>query len=91
VAKLTDREIQALKAAASVPELADALASKIDRDATPDLVPAGVPVLQPTDERRRSGWHYTPRSLTQSIVAETLRPILERLGPKARPEQILDI
>jgi hypothetical protein len=91
VAKLTDREAQGVKAASNVHELAEALERKIDRDATPDLVPAGVPVLQPTDERRRSGSHYTPRSLTQPIVAETLRPILERLGPKATPEQILNL
>jgi hypothetical protein len=44
-----------------------------------------------TDERRRSGSHYTPRSLTQPIVAETLRPIFERLGPQATPDQILSL
>ena len=30
-------------------------------------------VLQPSDERRRSGSHYTPRSLTEPIVRTTLR------------------
>ena len=64
---------------------------KVDRDATPDIMPPGTPILQPTDERRRSGSHYTPRSLTEPIVAETLRPIFERLGPRADPEQILDL
>ena len=39
-------------------------------------------VLQPSEERRRSGSHYTPRSLTEPIVRTTLRPILERLGAK---------
>ena len=29
---------------------------------------AGTPILQPTDERRRTGSHYTPRSLTAPIV-----------------------
>jgi type I restriction-modification system DNA methylase subunit len=48
-------------------------------------------MLQSTDERRRSSSHYTPRSLTQPIVAETLRPILERLGPRATPERILEL
>ena len=48
-------------------------------------------VLQPSDERRRSGSHYTPRSLTEPIVETTLRPILERLGPNPTPEQILDL
>ena len=63
----------------------------IDRDVTPDIVPAGTPVLQPTDERRRSGSHYTPRSLTEPIVSEALRPIFERMGPKPAPEAILDL
>jgi hypothetical protein len=40
-----------------------ALNAAIDRGATPDLVPAGAMVLQPSEERRRSGSHYTPRSL----------------------------
>ena len=47
--------------------------------------------LQPTDERRRSGSHYTPRSLTEPIVRTTLEPILERLGEQPTPEQILDL
>ena len=33
----------------------------------------------------------SPRSLTQPIVAETLRPILGRLGPRATPEQVLEL
>ena len=48
-------------------------------------------VLQPSDERRRSGSHYTPRTLTEPIVETTFRPILERLGPNPTPEQILDL
>jgi len=48
-------------------------------------------VLQPSDERRKSGSHYTPRSLTEPIVQTTLRPILERLGPDATPTQILEL
>ena len=68
-----------------------ALDRKVDRDATPNIVPADTPILQPTDERRRSGSHYTPRSLTEPIVLEALRPIFDRLGPVARPEEILDL
>ena len=68
-----------------------ALDKAIDRDATPDIAPPGTPVLQPTDERRRSGSHYTPRSLTGPIVSEALRPVLERLGPAPEPEAILDL
>ena len=32
------------------------------------------PLLQPTDERRRTGSHYTPRSLTAPIVQHALEP-----------------
>ena len=67
----------------------------IDRAATPDLVPTGAMVLQPSEERRRSGSHYTPRALTEPIVRTTLEPILARLRgdgrPAAAPEQILDL
>ena len=67
----------------------------IDRAATPDLVPKGAMVLQPSEERRRSGSHYTPRALTEPIVRTTLEPILARLrgddGRPPRPEQILDL
>jgi hypothetical protein len=51
----------------------------------------GALYLQPTEERRRSGSHYTPRSLTEPIVRTTLRPVLEALGERPRPEQILDL
>jgi hypothetical protein len=89
VAALTSREERAVAEAGTGEALAAGLAGKVDEDATPSLAPPGQPLLQATDERRRSGSHYTPRSLTQPIVAETLRPILERLGPRATPEQIL--
>ena len=47
--------------------------------------------MQPTDERRRTGSHYTPRSLTEPIVRHALEPAFERLGPNATPEQVLDL
>lgn len=68
-----------------------ALHRLIDRAATPAVVPAGTPVLQPTEERRRSGSHYTPPSLTRPIVADTPAPVLARLGATPTPEQILDL
>ena len=50
---------------------------------------------QPSEERRRSGSHYTPRALTEPIVRTTLEPILSRLRGEdsrpPRPEQILDL
>ena len=81
----------ALRAAQTPEDIVAALDKAIDRDATPDIAPPGTPVLQPTDERRRSGSHYTPRSLTGPIVSEALRPALERLGPSPAPAAILDL
>ncbi|WP_254434618.1 DNA methyltransferase [Aphanizomenon sp. UHCC 0183] len=54
-------------------------------------MPVGSLYLQPGEERRRSGSHYTPRALTEPIVKETLRPILEALGENPTPEQILEL
>lgn len=89
--KLTGNAAATLRTAATIADVVAALERTVDRDVTPDVVAAGTPVLQPTDERRRSGSHYTPRSLTEPIVSEALRPILERLGPGARPENILEL
>jgi hypothetical protein len=80
-----------LKAAASVEDLLAAMEKRIDRGATPAPVPKGGLVLQPTDERRRSGSHYTPRSFTEPIVRKTLEPILKRLGDHPTPAQILEL
>ena len=78
--KLTATVNRPVKAAANVTDLHAALASVVDSAATPDIVPRGAMILQPGDERRRSGSHYTPRELTAPIVEETLSPVLERLG-----------
>ena len=88
--KLTDRVRQAVREADTVEALHAALDPVIDRRATPDLAPAGAMVLQPSEERRRSGSHYTPRELTEPIVRTTLEPILDRLrtepdGTLAKP------
>ena len=92
---LTDTVAKGLRAAETVEDLHAALDRVQDKDATPDLVPAGALVLQPNEERRRSGSHYTPRELTEPIVRHTLAPILGRLrgeGDRApTPAQILDI
>jgi hypothetical protein len=47
-----------------------ALGKKVSRY-TPHPLPPGAMFLQPTEERRRSGSHYTPRSLVAPIVATT--------------------
>jgi len=88
---LTTNHKKALKDADTHDAVVAALDSRVAHAATPRIVPKGAMLLQPSDERRRSGSHYTPRSLTQPIVAKTLEPILARLGPDARPDQILDL
>ncbi len=87
--KVTARVAGALKDARSIADLEAALESVVDRAITPKLLSAGVPVLQPTETRRRSGTHYTPRTLTEPIVAEALRPVLDRLGSEVRAEELL--
>ncbi len=92
---LTDRVRKPVAAAQSVADLHAALQPVIDAAATPDLVPAGAMVLQPSQARRRSGSHYTPRELTEPIVRTALEPILARLrgpgGEPPAPEAILDL
>lgn len=68
-----------LKDAETIEELLKALDKKVQKKVTPRIVPQGAIVLQPSDERRRSGSHYTPRSLTEPIVRTTLEPILNQL------------
>jgi hypothetical protein len=82
---------KALEASQTTEAMLDALHKRIARNATPAPVPAGGLVLQPTDARRRSGSHYTPRSLTEPIVRTTLEPVLEQLGPRPAPAQILEL
>ncbi|WP_437562981.1 type IIL restriction-modification enzyme MmeI [Sorangium sp. So ce542] len=52
---------------------------------------AGRLALQPGEERRRTGSHYTPRSLTEKVVRRTLEPLLACLGEARTPEQILQL
>jgi len=84
---------RALREAADVPALAAALAPVVDARACPRGSPvgAGTPILQPTDERRRTGSHYTPPSLTRPIVAHALEPALARIGADATPAAVLDL
>ena len=92
---LTAKVLKVVKDAASLEDLHAALHPVVDLHATPDLVPTGAMVLQPSEERRRSGSHYTPRALTEPIVRTTLEAILARLrdvdGRPLRPAQILDL
>ena len=93
--KVSETVNSALRAASTLEDLHAALAPVADVAATPDLVPEGALVLQPSEERRRSGSHYTPRSLTEPIVRTALEPILARLrgggSLPPKPEAILDL
>ncbi|WP_338867916.1 DNA methyltransferase [Myxococcus stipitatus] len=48
-------------------------------------------VLQPGDERRRTSSHYTPRSLSASIVRRALDPLLKTMGPQPSSERLLNL
>jgi len=74
-----------LKEAESLEQLLEALDKKIAKKVAPRTVPKGAIVLQPSDECRRSGSHYTPRSLTEPIVRTTLEPILKQLCDPEAP------
>ncbi|WP_198032609.1 DNA methyltransferase [Mesorhizobium sp. WSM2561] len=91
--KLSAKQIKELKEAADVPALLAAFGGAVDQRASPGslLLGAGAPYLQPTEERRRSGSHYTPRSLTEPIVRYALEPAFERIGANASPEAVLSL
>ena len=93
--KLTDRVKKTVSDAESLEALHAALLPVIDQAATPDWVSRGAMVLQPSEARRRSGSHYTPRELTSPIVRTTFDPILAALqgteGKPPKPEAILDL
>ncbi|SDK28051.1 MULTISPECIES: Eco57I restriction-modification methylase domain-containing protein [Bradyrhizobium] len=90
---LSDKASKALSAATNATAVVEALRPIVDERASPGgaLSPPGSPLLQPTDERRRTGSHYTPRSLTAPIVEYALKPAFDRLGPDARPEEVLEL
>ena len=71
--KLTDRKSKlptavaiAIRDARTQDHLVAGLDRLIDRRLTPTPVPAGSLVFQPSPERRRTGSHYTPPSLTRA-------------------------
>ncbi len=86
---LKDKMAGEVRAAKSVEELHAALGRRVSKNA--GLIAKGSLYLQPGEERRKSGSHYTPRALTAPIVETTLRPILERLGADVTAEQLLDL
>ena len=92
---ITARVSKAVREADTIEALHAAVGPIVDAAATPDLVAPGAMVLQPSEERRRSGSHYTPRKLTEPIVCDTLKLVLDCLhdesGGAPTPEQILDL
>ncbi|MFO0675728.1 MAG: N-6 DNA methylase [Polyangiaceae bacterium] len=87
---LKDKAATEVKKAESIEALHAALSKRMS-SRQPGLIPMGSLFLQPGEERRKTGSHYTPKSLTAPIVETTLRPIFERLGPEVTPAQILDL
>ncbi|HJW42632.1 MAG TPA: DNA methyltransferase [Rhizomicrobium sp.] len=87
------KRLETIKKANGIDELKAALLEIRDERGSPGghISQEGAPVLQPTDERRRSGSHYTPRSLTEPIVRHALESVFERLGETATPDQVLEI
>lgn len=53
---------------------------RIDPWGYPLVYPAGAFIVTTGSDRRETGTHYTPKSLTEAIVAETLTPIVY-VGP----------
>jgi len=90
---LTAAQAKPVEDAKSVADLVAALDGMVDERGSPKkrVAASGTPILQPTGERRRTGSHYTPRSLTAPIVKYALEPAFERLGPNATPEQVLEL
>ncbi len=90
---LTAAQGKPVEDAKSVDDLVAALDGMVDERGSPKkrVAASGTPILQPTGERRRTGSHYTPRSLTAPIVKYALEPAFARLGPDATPEQVLEL
>ena len=90
---LTAAQAKPVGEAKTVEDLAASLEGMVDERGSPTkrIAALGTPILQPTGERRRTGSHYTPRSLTAPIVKYALEPAFDRLGPNATPEQVLDL
>ncbi|GLR68266.1 hypothetical protein GCM10010909_29470 [Acidocella aquatica] len=90
---LTAAQGKPVEDAKSIDDLVAALDGMVDERGSPKkrVAASGTPILQPTGERRRTGSHYTPRSLTAPIVKYALEPAFGKLGPDATPEQVLEL
>ena len=89
---LSDKVAKALAAATGAADVIAALRPIVDERGSPGghVSPPGTPLLQPTDERRRTGSHYTPRSLTEPIVQPRAGAGLRAASARTRkPEDVL--
>lgn len=86
---LTKSRKAKLEAASNESEIVSAMRSRVSSSS--ELFPKGAIVLRQTENRRRSGSHYTPRELAEKAVLATLEPIFAALGPDAHPAQILEL
>ena len=89
--KLPAKVAAALTEARSLDAVALALSPIVDERGSPggQVLPPRTPMLQPNQERRRTGSHYTPRTLTEPIVRHALEPAFARIGPEATPDAVL--
>jgi hypothetical protein len=81
----------AIKAAKDKGEMLDALTDRIRRDITPRPLTKGGLTLQPGEERRKSGSHYTPQQLTRPLVAKAFEPHFVKMGAKPDPDAVLSM
>jgi len=57
----------------------------------PERADAATLVIQPGPERRRTSSHYTPRELTEPIVARTLDPLIRAMGNEPASTTLLNL
>lgn len=81
----------AIKAAKDQGEMLAALHDRIRRDITPRPLTQGGLTLQPGEERRKSGSHYTPQQLSRPLVAKAFEPHFKRMGDKPDPDAVLSM
>ena len=77
--KASAKNAKAVKEAKDAGELEVALGGVIRHDLTPKALAKGAITLNPGEERRRSGSHYTARELTRPLVAKAFEPHFQEL------------
>ncbi|XXT25298.1 DNA methyltransferase [Sorangium sp. So ce429] len=80
---------EAVKGAKKAGEALSAMEALSGRN--PERAGAGTLVIQPGPERRRTSSHYTPRELTEPLVARTLEPLIKAMGEAPSSETLLNL